>query len=165
MNVMPALSHAAANARSRTGSRSRDGWRRRRSRVRLRGSAESTGSFRREARGRSATARSASAHVQRAGIGIRVHRDGLDAQLAAGADDADGDLAAVGDQDLRDQASHRGFRFSRKARSPSWPSFETRRAAMAPAVSARRVERAARPHARSAPSRSRSASGPRSGTR
>ena len=38
--------------------------------------------------------------VQRRGVGRRVHRDGADAELAAGADDADGDLAAIGDEDL-----------------------------------------------------------------
>ena len=37
--------------------------------------------------------------VGRRGVRVAVDRDGLDAQLAAGADDPDGDLAAVGDQD------------------------------------------------------------------
>jgi hypothetical protein len=37
-------------------------------------------------------------HMQRVRIGVRIHRDGLDATLAAGADDAHGDLAAIGDQ-------------------------------------------------------------------
>ena len=39
------------------------------------------------------------ADVEALAVGGRVHGDGLDAELAAGADDADGDLAAVGDQD------------------------------------------------------------------
>ena len=47
------------------------------------------------------------AHVQGAPIGVRVHRDRLDAQLAARADDADGNLAAIGDQDA---AEHGGGR-------------------------------------------------------
>ena len=38
--------------------------------------------------------------VQRVAIELGVDRDGLDAELASGADDAHGDLAAVGDQDL-----------------------------------------------------------------
>src|SRR3712207_929404 len=37
--------------------------------------------------------------VQRVGVGVRVHRHGLEPQVAAGADDADGDLTAVGDED------------------------------------------------------------------
>ena len=40
------------------------------------------------------------AHVQRAAVGLGEHGDGGDAQLAAGADHAARDLAAVGDQDL-----------------------------------------------------------------
>ena len=39
------------------------------------------------------------ADVEALAVGGRVHGDGLDAELAAGADDADRDLAAVGDQD------------------------------------------------------------------
>ena len=38
-------------------------------------------------------------HVRRVGVGLGVDRDGRDAHRAAGADDAHGDLAAVGDQD------------------------------------------------------------------
>ena len=38
--------------------------------------------------------------VQRVLVGLGVDRDRLDAELAAGADDAQRDLAAVGDQDL-----------------------------------------------------------------
>ena len=39
-------------------------------------------------------------HVQRVLVGLRIDGDGLDAQLAAGADDAQRDLSAVGDQDF-----------------------------------------------------------------
>ena len=39
-------------------------------------------------------------HVPRLGVGLGVHGDGRDAELAAGADDAHGDLAPVGDEDL-----------------------------------------------------------------
>jgi hypothetical protein len=38
-------------------------------------------------------------HMHRVGVGGRMHRDRLDAQLLAGAQDAQRDLAAVGDQD------------------------------------------------------------------
>jgi len=38
--------------------------------------------------------------VNRVAVGIGVNRDGRDAQLAARAHDADGDLASIGDQDL-----------------------------------------------------------------
>ena len=40
------------------------------------------------------------ADVQRVLVGLGVDGDGLDAELAAGADDAQGDLAAVGDEDF-----------------------------------------------------------------
>src|SRR5204863_7365833 len=40
------------------------------------------------------------AHVPRAAIAIRVDRHGPEPHLAAGTDDADGDLAAVRDKDL-----------------------------------------------------------------
>ena len=40
------------------------------------------------------------AHVQGVAVEVGVHGDGGDAELAARADDADGDLAPVGDQDL-----------------------------------------------------------------
>jgi hypothetical protein len=38
-------------------------------------------------------------HVQGCRIGFRMHGDRLEAEAAAGAQDAAGDLAAVGDQD------------------------------------------------------------------
>ena len=37
--------------------------------------------------------------VERVAVGGRVHRHGLDPQLVAGTDQANGDLAPVGDQD------------------------------------------------------------------
>ena len=40
------------------------------------------------------------------GVGIGVDGDGLDAQIAAGADDAQGDLAAVGDEDPGEHVPH-----------------------------------------------------------
>ena len=46
------------------------------------------------------TASSAKRHVQRVRVGLGVDGHGRDAELAAGADDAHGDLAAVGDEDL-----------------------------------------------------------------
>jgi len=42
-------------------------------------------------------------HVQCMRVGLRVHGDGSDAQIFAGANDAQGDLAPVGDQDLLEQ--------------------------------------------------------------
>jgi len=39
-------------------------------------------------------------HVQRLLVGLGVDRDGLDAQLSAGTNDAKGDFAAIGDEDL-----------------------------------------------------------------
>ena len=46
------------------------------------------------------TSSSAKAHVQGLAVRLAVDRDGLDAQLPAGADDPQGDLPAVGDQHL-----------------------------------------------------------------
>ena len=43
------------------------------------------------------------AHVERARVGLGVHGDGADAELAARADDAQRDLAAVRDEDLLEQ--------------------------------------------------------------
>jgi hypothetical protein len=40
------------------------------------------------------------ATCRRAGVGVGVDGDGGDPHLLAGADDADGDLAAIGDQDF-----------------------------------------------------------------
>ena len=43
--------------------------------------------------------------VQRVLVGLGVHGHGLDAELAAGVDHAQGDLAAVGNQDLLEHAA------------------------------------------------------------
>ena len=43
---------------------------------------------------------SSAADVRRARVGVGVDGDGGDAEALAGADDAAGDLAAVGDEDL-----------------------------------------------------------------
>ena len=46
------------------------------------------------------------AHVERRAIGVGVDGDGADAHLAQRAGDADGDLAAVGDEDLAKKTAH-----------------------------------------------------------
>src|SRR5262249_10583719 len=89
--------------------------------------------------------------VRSARVRVGVDRDALDAELAAGADDANRDLAAVRHQQAPDHRAHPlrpllpsvslssiqpGLRFSTHARSPSCPSAETRRSAIAAAVTA-----------------------------
>ena len=70
------------------------------------------------------------------GVGGRVHRDGRDAELLAGALDAKRDLSAVGDQDLVEHAREALSRFSMTASgsaySTGWPS-STRTASTVPA--------------------------------
>src|SRR5215813_5864098 len=39
-------------------------------------------------------------HMRAVAIGLGVNRDGLDPEFLAGGDDANGDFAAIGDQDL-----------------------------------------------------------------
>src|SRR5262245_4349233 len=74
--------------------------------------------------------------VQRMLIGIGKDRNRLDAELAARLDDANGNLAAVRDQQTSNhERLQPGFRFSRNARSPSCPSVDTLRSASAAAVS------------------------------
>jgi hypothetical protein len=71
-------------------------------------------------------------HVQGAGVGVGVDGDGGDPHLLAGADNANGDLPAIGDQDF---AKHRrlrkNFRYLHKshatARSSRRKSFSTSR--------------------------------------
>ncbi len=46
------------------------------------------------------------AHVQRPAIGLRVHRNGADAELAEGAEDANGDLPAIRDEHLAEGRGH-----------------------------------------------------------
>src|SRR5689334_10027051 len=82
-------------------------------------------------------------HVRRGAVGLREHSHGFDAELAAGPDDPEGDLAAIGDQQAPDLARHcsrdggsrhsihDGGRLARNAPMPSWPSFDTRRSAIA----------------------------------
>jgi len=47
--------------------------------------------------------------MQRATVGLRIDGDGSDSELAEGAEDADRDLTAVGDQDFREHAHSRLF--------------------------------------------------------
>ncbi len=49
-------------------------------------------------------------HMQRIAVGIRIDRDGGDAQTTGRLDDAAGDFAAIGDEDLLEHQS--GFRVS-----------------------------------------------------
>ena len=62
-------------------------------------------------------------HMHRVGIGGRMHRDGRDAELLAGAQDAQRDLAAVGDQDLVEHAAA-AYSITRSGSpySTGWPS-------------------------------------------
>ena len=46
-------------------------------------------------------------HVRRVLVGLGVHGDGADPELAAGADDAQRDLAAVGDEDFAEHGLRR----------------------------------------------------------
>ena len=48
------------------------------------------------------------AHVQRAAVHVRIHGHGGNAQFAAGADDAHGDLAPVGDEDFLEHGAPKG---------------------------------------------------------
>ena len=56
------------------------------------------------------------ARVRRVGVGVGVDGDGADAEVAAGAEDPAGDLAAVGDQDSGD---HRDRAHIRKTPKPA----------------------------------------------
>ena len=65
------------------------------------------------------------ADVRGAGVGVAVDRDAGDAEPVEGGDDPDGDLAAVGDQDLTEGLSRHGHltsgrRRSRPARAGRW---------------------------------------------
>src|SRR5690606_1814065 len=70
-------------------------------------------------------------HVGREAVGIRVDRHGTDAQLVAGTDDTERDLAAVRDQDLADHAEmlpspgwfvQTALRSAHARKSASWTS-------------------------------------------
>ena len=52
------------------------------------------------------------AHVQRLAVGLGIDGDRLNAELAAGADDAQRDLAAIGDQNFLKHQSGTGVRHS-----------------------------------------------------
>ena len=69
-------------------------------------------------------------------IGVGINSDAFDARLAAGANHAKGNLATVGNEEAANQASgtQPGCRLARNARSPSWPSGDTRCFAMASVV-------------------------------
>ena len=60
-------------------------------------------------------------HMHRIGVGGRMHRDGADAHLAAGAVDAQRDLAAIGDEHLLE---HLGARYS--STMSAWPILDRR---------------------------------------
>ena len=91
--------------RSRPGSRSRDARPRRRSAPPHRAASRSSGSSRRPGPGPSRYASSARCDVQRVAVELGVHGHSCDPELLAGAHDSDRDLAAVGDQDLREHAA------------------------------------------------------------
>src|SRR5579864_5784658 len=50
------------------------------------------------------------AHMQAMTIGLRINGDGSDSQVLTGADDANGDLASIGDQDFLEHISAGGSR-------------------------------------------------------
>src|SRR5262249_50860428 len=75
-------------------------------------------------------------YVRRMRVRVRIDGHRWNPQLTAGANDTDGNLAAIGDEDSTYRLTFQlARRFSRNARSPSCPSFETRCAAIASAVS------------------------------
>src|SRR5687768_3252984 len=77
------------------------------------------------------------AHVQRVAIGIGEHGHRANPTVPAGPDDAACDLTAVRYEEsvqLAFGAIQPGLRLSRNALSPSWPSADTRRSAIADAV-------------------------------
>jgi hypothetical protein len=59
--------------------------------------------------------------VQRVLIGLGVHRDRLDSELAARVDDAQRNLAAVGDQDLLEHGYLARIANSRSPYCTAWP--------------------------------------------
>ena len=72
--------------------------------------------------------------MQRLGVGVAIDRNGAKPFRARGANDAAGDLAAIGDQHGGEARAHAflvqdGARFSTKALSPSRPSGPRRAAA------------------------------------
>src|SRR5690606_18111286 len=75
------------------------------------------------------------AHVLGVAIGLGVHHHRLDAELAAGALDAQRDLAAIGDQDFFEHISNQPMTNSGWPYSTGSP-FSTRISLMTPALSA-----------------------------
>src|SRR5690606_15547171 len=56
------------------------------------------------------------AHVERPSIRFRMHRHSLDPELSTGSDDADGDLASVGNEDFLEHGlSEEGASTARRA--------------------------------------------------
>ena len=76
-------------------------------------------------RGPRATAIVGLEHVQRLAVRFGEDRDGDDAHLAAGADDADGDLTTIGDQDLREGGRHGGGMIAGPSRRGNEPGATT----------------------------------------
>ncbi len=101
IHVSPASTTAWAKRRVSAGSRSRGG--RRRHPLRERGVDQQVAAQVRVGGGgaRQADGGVGLADVRRVGVGVAEHGDGADAEPAARADDAAGDLAAVGDEHRR----------------------------------------------------------------
>ena len=77
-------------------------------------------------------------HVQRAAIGLRVDGDRADPELAQGAEDTDGDLAAIGDEHLAERRGH-GRGSLVKASRAGYAGRERRTAPGMPALLAVRI--------------------------
>ena len=65
------------------------------------------------------------AHMQRPGVGVRIDRNGPDAHLARGADDAAGDLAAIGDEEGGDHDVQWAFQICPVSRQASGMVFRS----------------------------------------
>src|SRR5207249_1210842 len=66
-------------------------------------------------------------HVDGSGVALRVDRDGPDSELPAGADDAHGDLAAVGDEDsLKHSPSENATEYHRAREQVEGPAGRAR---------------------------------------
>src|SRR5688500_10866102 len=73
--------------------------------------------------------------IEAFGVRVRIHADGMDAELTSSARDATSDFSAIRDQQPREHryrlpgpglGTQPGARFSRKAAMPSRPSGDTR---------------------------------------
>ena len=58
--------------------------------------------------------------MQRVRVGVGIDGDGRDAHLAGGLDDAAGDLAAIGDQDLLEHGLSPGPALNGRLRRKRW---------------------------------------------